>query len=88
MSGATKADIRGWFDRGVSQGAEFMIVVCDSFDYDDYPVFCTAENYEEKHAASCTNMQRIMEVYDLSMDRELQLAEHRVFNGPNQRNLS
>jgi hypothetical protein len=39
---ATKQDIIGWLDRGKAQGATHVIVVCDTFDWDDYPVFAHA----------------------------------------------
>jgi hypothetical protein len=78
----TQAQIRQWFIRGVEQKATHMIIVCDTFDYDDYPVYVkpdqnsreVAEEYDGK------NMQSIMEVYDLSKDMEEQLNQFRVFN--------
>lgn len=79
----TKQDIRLWFDRGKSEAFEFMIVVCDTFDHDDYPVYCHSNNFDEKYTQhNGKNMQEIMEVYDLSMEREGQLNEHRAFHYP------
>lgn len=74
--------IAEWFDAGVQKGATHMIVVCDTFDYEDYPVYVApnevaktkAGNYDNK------NMQRIMEVYNLAMDKAEQLAQRRAFN--------
>lgn len=82
--GITNLDVlRGWFDRGVERKARYMIVVCDTFNYEDYPVYCAADEYQERVKSSTTNMQSVMEVYDLEMDREQQLIPgHRVFNGP------
>ena len=37
--GTTAEDIGRWFDEGVEEGATHMIVVCDTYDYEDYPVF-------------------------------------------------
>jgi hypothetical protein len=80
---ATKQDIRLWFDRGQSEAFEFMIVVCDNFDHEDYPVYCHCDNFVEKYTQhNGKNMQEIMEVYDLSMDREGQLNERRAFHYP------
>ncbi len=60
-----------------------MIVVCDTFSWKDYPVFCSEAEFNEKHREhSDVNMQRVMEVYDLSMNREHQLAESRAFHYP------
>jgi hypothetical protein len=79
---ASRQDIRNWFDRGVKQGSTHLIVVCDTFDYDDYPVFVSKdENVREKALTfNGGNMQRVIEVYNLSMDRDIQMAEHRSFN--------
>ena len=80
----TKDDIRDWLERGKEEGARFMIVVCDTFDHEDYPVFVQQESYFKEVEARYdgTNMQRIMEVYDLSMDFEEQLSQNRSWNGP------
>ena len=80
----TQQDIERWFDQGVSNGATHLIVVCDTFDHDDYPAYVARgtdfytvyDNYNGK------NMQRIMEVYDLAADKAAQLGEHRAFRMP------
>ncbi len=35
----SRADIKRWFRNGKKNGATHMIVVCDTFDYEDYPVY-------------------------------------------------
>ena len=83
MSAATKAIIEEWFDRGVREKEEFMIVVCDTYDHDDYPVYTSKKNYAKEYAEhNGENMQRIMEVYNLKMSKKKQMAERRAFNGP------
>jgi hypothetical protein len=81
---ASRQDIAGWFDEGAKDGATHMIVVCDTFDHDDYPIFC-------KGAAACldqykkhdgANMQRVMEVYDLRADKAEQMNELRAMRLP------
>ena len=80
----SKQTLEEWFDRGVSDGATYMIVVCDTFDYDDYPAYVHSdaeakskyEQYDDK------NMQRVMEVYDLRKDKDEQMSVARVFNLP------
>jgi hypothetical protein len=59
-----------------------MIVVCDTFDYEDYPVYVKPGEDVHKIASGYdrVNMQKVMEVYNLSMDRETQLNQHRAFN--------
>jgi len=78
----TRDDIRGWFKEGRRKHATHMIVVCDTFDYDDYPVYVgKKEDVRAVYARyNGPNMQRVMEVYNLSLDMEKQLTEHRSFN--------
>lgn len=74
---ATSAsDIRGWFQNGKTAGAAYMLVVCDTYDWEDYPIYVTPS---QDLAAIATahhgpNMQKVMECYDLSMDMERQLV--------------
>lgn len=78
-----KEDIRDWVTRGNSENATHMLVVCDMFDYDDYPVFAKSkEDAELKYEQyeDTENLSKVMEVYNLSMDIEDQLNEHRSFN--------
>ena len=75
-------DIRKWFIRGKGLGATHLIVVCDEFSYDYYPVFVMPEenvrDIERQYKMS--NMQRVMENYNLSLDMEKQVAGPRAFN--------
>jgi hypothetical protein len=78
----TATEIGEWFDRGVKQGATHMIVVCDTYDHSDYPVFAGKGDDVEakvKHYRAAP-MSRVLEVYNLSMDRAKQLGAGRVFN--------
>lgn len=84
MNAATIHDLKRWFDEGQKEGALYMIVVCDTYDHDDYPVHIFHfdhfwKKYDEY--ASGENMQRIMEVYDLSKSWESQSTE-RAYNTP------
>ena len=38
----TRNEIRGWLKRGQRQKATHVIVVCDTFDHEDYPVYIEA----------------------------------------------
>ena len=79
---ASRKDISGWFDRGIAEGATHMIVVCDTYDWEDYPVFVKPGQDARAEAAknNGVNMQKVMEVYDLSMDKSLQMNETRAFH--------
>jgi len=71
----TKNDLRRWFKQGVKNGATHMIVVCDTFDHDDYPVYVSPQEdvhviEKEKSGAS---MQKVMEVYNLKLPMDKQI---------------
>lgn len=78
----TKTELSDWFDRGVAQKQRYMIVVCDTFDWEDYPVFVTPTADRpisaEVAAYNGPNMQKVMEVYDLQAPKAAQLSQHRV----------
>ncbi len=78
----TREDITGWLHRGQEKGATHMLVVCDTFDWSDYPVFIMLGQDARKlaDANNGPNMTKLMEVYKLSMDWATQLNERRSFN--------
>ena len=79
----TKEEIGTWFDKGKESGFLYMIVVCDTFDHEDYPVYTKEEDFKKEYDAhNNINMQRVMEVYDLSIDKEFQINQGRAFNKP------
>lgn len=82
--GASKQILRRWFDHGKSQGYDYMIVVCDTSNMEDYPVYAYERDYflveSETRHESVSN--RIMEIYDLWADPINQLNAWRVYNKP------
>lgn len=78
----TKKMISDWFDRGVKENATHMIVACDTFDWEDYPVYVkpTETVRDEVAKYNGPNMQKVMEVYDLKRDRDEQLNQGRAYN--------
>lgn len=79
---ATKEDIRSWLKRGKESGATHMIVVCDTYDHEDYPVYVMPdENVRTKSEQfNGKNMQVIMEVYSYKHDLEMQMSERCAFH--------
>ncbi len=77
----TQDDIREWFKRGKKKKATHLIVVCDTYDHSDYPVFVTKEQdvRTEFNNRNGVNMAKVMEVYNLSKDMEEQVRRHRCF---------
>ena len=78
----TKEDISNCFDRGVTQKATHMLIVCDTYDWEDYPVYVMPGEdvlaiYKEHMGP---NMQKVMEVYNLKQPKEKQLNQVRCLN--------
>lgn len=77
---ASKNDIREWLSR-VKPTDTHMLVVCDRWDYEDFPVFVKAEDdIDAMISKYSTNICRVMEVYNLKMDVESQLDEFRAWH--------
>lgn len=64
---ATKGDVERWFKEGKKKNATHIISVCDTFDWDDYPIYVMkGENLEQKKKQyDGVNMQKINEVIKL-----------------------
>lgn len=79
--GTTKEEIRNWIKYGQEQGATHMIVACDTYDWEDYPVYVMPTDDVRKKYADYNgpNMQKVMEVYNLQKDIEKQLGQYRAF---------
>jgi hypothetical protein len=78
---ASVSDIRRWFEAGVTQGATHMIVVCDTFDYEDFPVYVMSDQDAREMVGRRGDMERVMEVYNLALDKDEQLIPGtRVWN--------
>lgn len=80
---ATREDITRWFNDGKVRGYTHMIVVCDTFDYEDAPVYVLSDaegaRIAEKEEAA-KPMQKVMEVYKLSAPLGEQINRFRCFN--------
>lgn len=78
----SKATIRQWLLEAQKENATHCIIVCDSFDYEDYPVPVLKSQSVSERLKEFTfeNMQRVMEVYDLRKPLEPQLAQGREYN--------
>ncbi len=84
----SKEEIEGWVKRPSTSGQKddgrkvtHVMIVCDSYDYTDYPVYVHEdEDIKERIAEHSMNMQRVVEVYKMSMDIDKQLREFRARN--------
>lgn len=61
---ATRDDVNRWIRTANANGYEYIISVCDTFSYDDYPVYCKdkAELAIKKSKYDNVNMQKINEI--------------------------
>lgn len=80
----TRVDIECWLKEAESEGATHLIVVCDTFDHEDYPVRVMPGEDVRKRADEYNrkSMQRVMEVYSLTgkYPIETQLKESQAFH--------
>jgi hypothetical protein len=75
-------EISAWYGEGVDQEASHMIVVCDQFDWSDYPryVHGAEELKDALDSYESAPMSQVMEVYDLQGDKVAQLVERRAWH--------
>lgn len=73
----TREEISDWFDRGQKDGWDYMVVVCDKWDYSDYPVYCSTKKAAQNKWDNPGEMQRAMECYNLKGNKQAQLNQRR-----------
>lgn len=80
--GASRDDIERWLGNAKRRGATHLIVACDTFSYDHYPVLVMpGEDVLKKEAETLKGgMTTVEEIYNLSMDIQAQLGQRRCRN--------
>jgi len=80
---ATYEDISEWFDEAKAKGCAYLIIGLDPMDHDNFPVYCkdAAECYK-KRGDLFQSGNSYDEVYDLSLPKEMQMAERRALHFP------
>lgn len=78
---ANVSDIKRWLVEAQRQQCAYLVVMCDTFDYDYYPEFTDAAGVKAKLQAP-GNMQRVIEIYDMSISIDVQLSERRAWHPP------
>lgn len=62
----TREDINRWKEEGIERNATHLIVVYDTFDWEDYPVYISeGEDLEKVKKEYNGSMHKIMEVISL-----------------------
>lgn len=63
----TQAEVNSWIEEGKSLNMKYIVVVCDCFDYSDFPIYC--KNADRKDAVvkeyNNLDLHRVMEVITL-----------------------
>ena len=67
---ATREDVNDWIKTAKERGCKYIISVCDTFDWDDYPVYCKDENglIMQYDLYDGVNMQKINEIIRIDED--------------------
>lgn len=67
---ASRKDVDRWIDTGKQRGYKYIISVCDTFDYDDYPVYIKDLNELKDRVDDYdgVNMQKINEIIRINDD--------------------
>jgi hypothetical protein len=78
---ASREDIKDWLEQGRERGATHVLIVTDTWDYSNYPVYVLPDKSVVGVIAGYVDSQdRVEEVYSLSMSDEEQLNSRRVWN--------
>ena len=69
-------DISRWLEEAKENKSTHMVVVCDTYDWEDYPVFVQKGKDINKviKAYNGPNMAKVMEVYSMEKDIKKQLS--------------
>jgi len=85
---ASKNDIESWYNEAVEKGACYLIVGRDPFDNDNFPIYVMPhESCRDRVNKLVNGGNSYDEVYDLKLDRKMQLAERRAIHIPNDSKL-
>lgn len=82
MTHVTMYDIREWLQIGLEEDVTHMVVVCDAFNYKDYPRFVKPDENIDKVLEDINNqnMQKVVEIYSYAKNLESQIKESRSWN--------
>ncbi|NMC57926.1 MAG: hypothetical protein GYA51_00815 [Candidatus Methanofastidiosa archaeon] len=78
---ASREDVDSWIELAKSTKHKYIISVCDTFEWDDYPVFCKNKKELQKQFPKYNgeNMQRVNEIIrinpDGSVDENLSISK-------------
>ena len=70
----SRSDIDRWIASAQEKGSEFIISVCDTFDYDDYPVYCKdiIDLHRQHKYYEMASMQNINEIIHITNEKVIE----------------
>lgn len=78
---ATKDDIKGWLIRGTDyRDTTHVIIVEDIRTHEDFPVYVFEDDDVYEEGARYQGQMKVIEVYDLALDLDVQLNETRALH--------
>ena len=81
MGNTSVEQIEDWFIGGQEVGAAYMVVACDRFDHEDYPIYASDVEEARKIVKEKVSeeLSGVHEVYDLNADKTTQLASNHAW---------
>jgi hypothetical protein len=78
---ATEEDILGWVREAKSRGKKYLMVITDTFDYENYPVYADEDTIGDFYREyGSRNMQKIEEIYNVNLPVVSINKRNRVFD--------
>ena len=70
---ADKEDWKRWYKEAKQQKATHVVIVCDTFEWEDFPVYVLPGQNAEKVRADHhgTNMQKVMDLFTIKQLKDL-----------------
>ena len=73
------SEIRKWFVRGKESGARYLLVVDSKFRGNHYPYYLGRTESLSKALKRINRREEVIETYDLWLDVEEQISQHRPY---------
>ncbi|KKM82799.1 hypothetical protein LCGC14_1315970 [marine sediment metagenome] len=79
---ASEKEIKGWIEEAQRQKSSHLLIITDTFDYDNYPVFAHGKKdcMKKIEEYNDINMQKVEEVYNMRRSIKKQFKENRSWN--------
>jgi len=82
METLNREQLEEWYNEGKAENYDYMLIVCDTWDYGLYPIYCNYDNWDKNRCKYEKDMQTVKESYSLTISLEDQITPRRVWNTP------